>query len=203
MADAFAGATREQLIRLVADYPMAWIVPARGGAAPAFMPLLLDVGDDAGDGILGGTLIGHLPRRHPLVASFEQDGEARFLFTGPNSYISPAWLGDRNWAPTWNFCTATLTADVALWADGIDTVLERTVAQMEAGRERPWTVDELGLRYAALRAQVIAFRARITAVVPRMKLGQDERPDVRREIIAGLGDHPLAEWMRHATDAQA
>ena len=44
----------------------------------------------------------------------------------------------------------------------------------------------------------VSFRARVTATHARFKLGQDERPDVRADILAGLADtaqQPLLEAM--------
>jgi len=197
MSGNFTAVTNEQLFAFVAAHPMAWIVLSAGNVAPIFMPVLLEADGDGRP----ACLIGHLPRRHPLMAALDHEEEARFLFTGPNAYIQPAWLADKNWAPTWNFCTAALRADIALWPDGLDNVLERTVALMEADRADRWTIAQLGPRYATLAAQLVAFRATVTEAAPRFKLGQDERPSVFEEILVGLSGHPLADWMRRERNA--
>jgi transcriptional regulator len=67
---------------------------------------------------------------------------------------------------------------------------------MERIQQDPWTVSELGNRYASLERGIIGFRARVTHVAGRFKLAQDERPEVREAIICSFGDVPLAWWMR-------
>ena len=55
-----------------------------------------------------------------------------------------------------------------------------------------------GPRYAKLSGAVVAFRALVTATHIKFKLGQDERSDVRSDILAGLagtGQGPLLEAM--------
>lgn len=176
---------RDDVARLIASHPLGWIVPrgAPGLAAP--MPLLLD----------GESLLGHLPRAHPLAGALAADPSAVFLFLGPHGYITPEWLSDKDWAPTWNFALATITAEVVIDDAFTDEALRRLVAHMEQGREAPWTVEAMGPRYAALRERVIGFRATITGCKLRLKLGQDESDTAFGEILAGLGDTPLARWM--------
>ncbi|MDB5708793.1 MAG: Transcriptional regulator-like protein [Sphingomonas bacterium] len=179
----------EDVARLIATHPFGWIVPHGDPALASPMPLLLLDGD---------TLLGHLPRAHPLVGAFTADPSGVFLFQGPHGYISPEWLSDKDWAPTWNFAIATITAEVVIDDALTDEALRRLVAHMEQGRARPWTVEAMGPRYTALRERVIGFRATITGCKLRRKLGQDESDTVFGEILAGLGDTPLAQWMAEA-----
>ena len=71
---------------------------------------------------------------------------------------------------------------------------------MEAGRAEPWTKDELGPRYNKMLEQIIGFRARVTSVSARFKLGQDEQPEVRRKILESLPDAATAQWMQRLND---
>jgi len=50
----------------------------------------------------------------------------------------------------------------------------------------------------AQTAKVIGFRAEITGLTPRFKLGQDESETVRQSIINALEDTPLGHWMKAA-----
>jgi transcriptional regulator len=43
---------------------------------------------------------------------------------------------------------------------------------------------------------VIGFRATIVEVAARFKLGQDERPEVLEDIVAGFTGTGLASWMQ-------
>jgi len=58
----------------------------------------------------------------------------------------------------------------------------------------------MGLRYQSLAQRVIGFRANVRAIRAKFKLGQDERDDVFRDIVAGLGQSSdqdaLLEWMK-------
>lgn len=66
---------------------------------------------------------------------------------------------------------------------------------MEGDRPDAWKVDSLGDRYARLPPHVIAFRAHVTSATAKFKLGQDERAETFAEILAALGDTPLARLM--------
>jgi transcriptional regulator len=177
------------IARLVAAHPLGWIVPCGAPGLASPMPLLLDDGQ---------SLLGHLPRAHPLVGAFEANPSGVFLFQGPHGYITPEWMSDKDWAPTWNFAVAMITAEVVIDDALTDEALRRLVAHMEQGRDQPWTVEAMGPRYAALRERVIGFRATITDCRLRLKLGQDENDTVFGEILTGLGDTPLARWMADA-----
>src|SRR3546814_19283731 len=73
---------------------------------------------------------------------------------------------------------------------------------MEAGRRPPWTVEEMGDRYPAMRAKVIGFRAVIRAITPRFKLGKDERQAVIDEIVASLHEPAQGRRMRRFAGAR-
>ncbi len=179
---------QDEVARLIATHPFGWIVPLGQPGLASPMPLLLE----------GESLLGHLPRAHPLVGAFEADPSGVFLFQGPHGYISPEWLSDKDWAPTWNFAVAMISAEVVIDDALTDEALRRLVAHMEQGRDQPWTVDAMGPRYASLRERVIGFRATITGCRLRLKLGQDESDTAFGQILAGLGDTPLARWMAEA-----
>lgn len=193
MSDRFA-TDDAAAARLIAEHPLAWIVSAANPAVTTPMPLLLEQ-DEGG---AARALIGHLPKAHPLVRALSVDPRALFLFQGPQGYISPEWLTDKDWAPTWNFAVAVIEASVTLDDALTERALTDLVAHMERDRAEPWTVAAMGDRFHALRRRVIGFRADITAVRARFKLGQDENDAVFTEILAGLGEGALSRWMQRA-----
>ena len=109
---------------------------------------------------------------------------------GAHGYISPSWLADRTQAPTWNYEAAQLEIDVAFddSAEATDAALARLVGHMEHGRANAWSIADMGSRYDKLAGAVVAFRAQVVAAHVKFKLGQDERSDVRADILAGLAD---------------
>ena len=195
MGDPFAPRSERDIVDLIDAYPLAWVVSSSGTefqAAP--LPLLADC--DATGAVV--RLVGHMARANPLRAQLEADPRALVLFQGPQGYMSPAWVPDRSWAPTWNYVTVQFEVDIRFRPDATDRAIERLVEKMEAGRERPWSPCEMGDRYARLREAIIAFDAEVRSTRARFKLGQDERPEMLDALIAGSPDAELRLWMaRH------
>lgn len=192
MNGPFDNWTEDDVAALIRDNPLAWIVSATPRFAATPLPLLLER-DAAGR---PAALIGHFGRSNPQVAALEAAPRALVLFSGPQGYITPNWLQNRDWAPTWNYAVVRIEAEFAFDEALNDEALERLVRAMETGRSRPWTISELGGRYEAMRRRIIAFRARILSLDARFKLGQDERPEVLSQILSGLEDGALADAMR-------
>jgi transcriptional regulator len=180
---------------LIADYPLAWVLPRCAGAGqPHLLPLLAQT-DEAGRVT---TLIGHMGRRNPLVRAFEASPEALILFTGPQAYVSSACVSNPRWAPTWNYAQVRLEAKVVLESDGGDAALLALVEKMDAEERTGWRPPDVGPRYRAMEQAIIAFRAEVTRIEPRFKLGQDEPLETLREILAAHPDPELVRWMRRA-----
>lgn len=192
MTSPFEAWTNQDVADLIAANPLAWIVTHGASgfrATPA--PLLADL--DA-DGALV-TLTGHLARSNPQVADLEADGRALLLFMGPHGYVSPSWMADRTQAPTWNYAVLRIAARVRFGAASVEEALERLSDAMEEGRPNAWSPAEMGERYGRLGRGVVAFRADVEHLDGRFKLGQDERDDVYADIMSGLGQGDLADWM--------
>jgi transcriptional regulator len=178
---------------LIAQFPLAWVCARHGAAREAsLLPLL---GEYEAGGRLAG-LLGHLGRRNPLVAALSADPRAVILFRGPEAYISPEHAGRRDWAPTWNYAQLHIEATVQFLPEETGMAVRRLVDTMEAEREAPWRPEELGDRYAAMERQIVGFRAEVTRLRGRFKLGQDEAPQTLRAIIDNIADPAMARWMR-------
>ena len=200
MTDLFAQYRPGDVRDLITEFPLAWLCAAGGRAElAAHLPLL---GEYDGDGVLT-HLLGHIPRRHPLVPAWQADARVLVLFTGPQAYISPEQAGVSNWAPTWNFAQLSIEGELTLLPDATGAALTALVDAMEAGRDQPWSISALGERYDGMEKRVIAFRVRVTRVVGRFKLGQDERHEVLAAIIRSLGATPLARWMQRFQERRA
>ncbi|UKK85167.1 FMN-binding negative transcriptional regulator [Sphingopyxis sp. BSN-002] len=172
--------------RLIADYPLAWLVSRAFHSSP--LPLIAET-DDSGAIV---SLFGHCGRRNPLVADFRADPYGLILFNGPQGYVSPGLLSKPDWAPTWNYAVLRFTVDVEFVEDETRDAVERLVFAMEGDR---WSTDRVGPRYEAMLDQIIAFRAHVVSAEHSFKLGQDESATGLAEIVAGHRDRTLAAWM--------
>lgn len=183
----------EDIAALIADYPLAWVLPRCADAGqPHLLPLLART--DAEGRVT--TLIGHMGRRNPLVAAFEQSPEALILFTGPQGYVSNGHVTNPCWAPTWNYGQVRIEARITLEPAGGDAALRELVEAMDAEERTGWRPADVGPRYRAMEQAIIAFRADVTRIEPRFKLGQDEKVETLREILDRHPDPALVRWMR-------
>lgn len=179
--------------KLVEDYPLAWV--CGGGVADMEASLLPLIGRFDEQGALV-ELIGHLMRSNPLHAALAADPRATILFQGPDSYISPEHAGLRDWGPTWNYAQIKIRADVTFDDDLTEPSLDLLIAAMENGRLQPWSKEELGERYRAMLGRIIGFRATVTDLSGKFKLGQDEGKEALAAIVGTLPDKAMVAWMR-------
>lgn len=176
--------SQDQIDCLVAEHPLATLVSIGDvGLRATPLPLLLERDEN---GRL--SLLGHFARSNPQVAELEQRPDALAIFQGPHGYISPSWFTDRTQAPTWNYATVHMSVRVAFdrSPEAARHAVEVLTDRMETGRSNAWNARELGPRYAKLLPGIVAFRAEVLAVRAKFKLGQNERPDVLIEALAGL-----------------
>ena len=190
---SFEPRSQADLLRLIEEYPLAWVV-CTGGAGYGATPVPLLAETDATGRI--SALFGHFARANPQVELLRGSPRAAILFNGPHAYVSPQLVSQPRWAPTWNYTTAEFDVDVELRPGENDAALERLVAHMERGHPRPWTIEAMGERYGQLVSRIIAFRAHVRSSRGRFKLGQDESPQTRSELLAGLASTELVRWMR-------
>jgi transcriptional regulator len=197
-ADVFAPKDDEQVLRLVLEHPLAWVVSHDEGnfrATP--LPLRPRVG---GGGRIE-ALEGHMARSNPLHAALQRDPRSLVLFSGPQGYISPSWMTDRTWAPTWNYAVVQFLVTIAFdeTPARLDAHLHDLVGAMERGRIRAWHPSEMGARYERIKSGIIPFEAKVLEQRAKFKLGQDERDGVFAEIAQALersGSDALLAWMR-------
>lgn len=194
----FEPRSEADLLRLIDEYPLAWVVSVGGAVGVGATPLPL-LAETDGSGRIN-ALFGHFALVNPQVAQLRADPRAKILFTGPHGYISPEPVSQPGWAPTWNYATAQFDVEVEFRPQENDSALERLVARMERDRRDPWTIAGMGERYGLLAPRVIAFRAHVRSKMGRFKLGQDESAQTLSELLAALDDAALVRWMRDFND---
>jgi transcriptional regulator len=172
--------------RLIADYPLGWLVSRPFNASP--LPLLAETGEDGNV----AALFGHCALTNPLVADFRADPHGLILFNGPAAYVAPSLVSKPDWAPTWNYAVLRYRIEVEFVGDETKDAIEHLVSAME---DSSWSTDRLGARYAQMLKRIIAFRAHVRSAEPVFKLGQDESAQGFAEIVARHPDPALAAWM--------
>lgn len=196
--DVFAPKSDEQVLRLVLSHPLAWVVSQDAGEFRA-TPLPLRPRTGANGCI--EALEGHMARSNPLYAALQRSSRALVLFSGPQGYISPSWVSNRTWAPTWNYAVVQFVVTVAFDEEParLDAHLDDLVGAMERGRPGAWHPSEMGGRYDTLKRMIIPFEATVVEQRAKFKMGQDERDSEFTEITAALenaGSNELLAWMR-------
>lgn len=199
MDSEFAHYPADDVRALIEEFPLAWLLPAEGPASAAgLLPLL---GDFAADNSLT-ALIGHMSRRNPLHAAFNANRRAIVLFTGPHGYVSPRHAKKQDWGPTWNFAQVVVECSVEVLPEMTEPAIERLVEVMEPAGADAWRAHELGDRFPAMLGMIIGFRAEVSNVTARFKLGQDETPEVLNAILASHPEPRLVAWMERIHDGR-
>ena len=198
MANIFGPKSDEQVLRLVLEHPLAWVVSSDGGAFHATpLPLRPRVG---ADGRIE-ALEGHMARSNPLCAALQRNASALLLFSGPQGYISPSWVSNRTWAPTWNYTVVQFLVKIVFdeTPARLEAHLDDLVGAMERGRPGAWERSEMGARYGKIKHLIAPFEARVVEQRAKFKLGQDERDATFSEITEALSRSnadALLVWMR-------
>lgn len=184
---------------LVSAYPLAWVCAGSGSDIEASLLPLVGVYDESGRLT---ELIGHLMRSNPLFALATREPQTTILFRGPDAYVSPEYAGRRDWAPTWNYAQLRIGAEIRFDEAETEPALRVLIDAMEAKREHPWDADGIGDRYHAMLDRIIGFRARVTGIKGRFKLGQDEEPSTFDSILARLPQPDMVQWMRRFNEGR-
>lgn len=139
-----------------------------------------------------GTLRGHLARnndqwRTPVL------GQALVIVRGPDSYVSPSWYATKaehgRVVPTWNYITAHVYGELTVHDDPewVGRMVRELTDRHEAGRERPWSVDDAPERFVAgqLRA-IVGVEVAISRIEAKWKLSQNRSAADVDGVVAGL-----------------
>jgi transcriptional regulator len=154
-----------------------------------------------------GSLQGHLARSNDqwrLPAA----GESLVIVRGPDAYVSPSWYPSKaehgRVVPTWNYVTAHVYGRLVVHDDPqwTEDLVRRLTARHEAGRARPWLVDDAPRPFieGQLRA-IVGIELEITRIEAKAKLSQNRSPADVEGVIAGLrerGDQQLADEVEQA-----
>lgn len=174
---------------LIRAHPLATLVSlTTDGLAANHIPLLL-VADPAANGVLQG----HLARANPLWRDFDANRDVLAIFQGPDCYISPNWYASKKETgkvvPTWNYAVVHAhgrlrVVDDAKW---VRTQIEALTTQNEAQWVDAWSVADAPRDYVdKMIAAVVGFEIRITRLVGKWKVSQNQPPENQASVIEAL-----------------
>ena len=163
------------------------------GLQATHLPLLLA----AEDGEFG-TLYGHFARANPHWQALAGQ-EALAVFSGPDAYVHPGWYPGKaehgRVVPTWNYIAVHAWGPVETFDEParLLELLARLTARHEAGRPRPWSLDEAPAEYIErqLRA-IVGFALPIRRLEGQWKLSQNRQAADHAGVREGLAasDNP-------------
>lgn len=163
------------------------------GLQATHLPLLLA----AEDGEFG-TLYGHFARANPHWQALDGQ-EALAVFSGPDAYVHPGWYPGKaehgQVVPTWNYIAVHAWGPVETFDEParLLELLARLTARHEAGRPKPWSLNDAPTEYIErqLRA-IVGFALPIRRLEGQWKLSQNRQAADRAGVREGLAasDNP-------------
>jgi transcriptional regulator len=134
-----------------------------------------------------GVLVGHMARANPQWQQAPGQ-EVLAVFSGPHTYVSPAWYEAENVVPTWNFVAVHATGVFELIEEHDELVqLLRTMVDLfEGSRPEPWQMSGDPAYLDRQLRGLVGFRVRITRLEGKWKLSQNYPEERQRKVIAGL-----------------
>ena len=150
-----------------------------------------------------GTLIGHTAKANPQVEAAEQQSVLA-VFTGPHSYVSPAWYEAENVVPTWNYVAVHATGILQVVHDETElrSIVQRMTALYESSRAKPWSFDPDTKFSQRMLTQITGFRIEISRLEGKWKLSQNHPVERQQKVIRALDSFPdensqaIADLMR-------
>ncbi|HXT06195.1 MAG TPA: FMN-binding negative transcriptional regulator [Roseiarcus sp.] len=157
------------------------------------------------DGSKFGLLRGHVARANPHWRDLAQAAEALIVFQGADHYITPSWYATKRETgkvvPTWNYVMvqARGAPRVDESADWLRAQVEQLTNEREVRREEPWAVGDAPEAYIAQQlSAIVGVEIPIADLRGKWKASQNRNAADREGVVAGLGEHPMAEIVRKA-----
>jgi len=178
---AFAEHDPVTLLAFMRAHPFATLVTSDQGEPQAGHLPLLATRDAAG----GMVLHGHLASANPQAS---HQGSALAIFHGPHAYISANWYDAENVVPTWNYQVVHVHGELAASTHPTDIsdLLDRLATEVEGPDAVRWQQRLNPEIRQRLASQITAVTLRVSRIVGKWKLGQNQAPERRARTVAAL-----------------
>ena len=142
------------------------------------------------------SIIGHVARGNSQWSE-KTNQEALFISAPVDSYISPSWYASKQEhgkvVPTWDYMLAHVYGELIIHddVDWLRKAVSNLTDSFEAGRAKPWKLDDAPEDYVAgqLRA-IVGVELKVTRLEVSFKMSQNKTKVDLEGVIAGLrGDY--------------
>lgn len=202
----FAETRREELFRLVREYPLGMLIThTSSGLEANHLPFLLDEERGA-----TGVLLAHVARANPVWQEVSEGAEVLVVFRGPQGYISSNWYPSKQethrHVPTWNYEVVHAHGRIHVRDDEkfVRGVVARLTRANEASEPRPWKMSDAPEDYIAEHlSHIVGIEVELTRVEGKRKLSQNREPRDFEGAVSALeerGRHDLASAMKQAIE---
>ena len=188
---------REAQLAFMRDNAFATLVTsAQDDIVVSHIPFIVESGADG-----AVRLLGHVARANPHWEELENARTSVAIFQGPHAYISPTWYENHPAVPTWNYAVVHAHVRARLMDEaGLRDLLQRLSARYEAGRPKPWRMEDQPADFVArLVPVIVGFTLEVERIEAKFKLSQN-RPGADAERVRAelesAGEPALAALMR-------
>lgn len=132
-------------------------------------------------------LMGHIAKANPQWRNWFDNSEAKVIFTGPHSYISPRFYVSEFAVPTWNYTAVSITGRIKIIEEEEDVLqfLDRLIADNESSSE-PWILDRSDERYLKLLSGIVVFSVSLDSIEASFKLNQNKSKEDQLKVVDSL-----------------
>jgi transcriptional regulator len=202
---------QDVLHRAIRGIRFGTLVVADDAGAPqaAHLPVVLKTEGEA-------ALELHVARPNPIWKLMEAAARpALVMFQGPQAYVRPGWYPAKQEhgkvVPTWAYVSVHARGPASLMStDALLAHVREVSDQLEAGQEKPWSVDDAPEGFIPVLARgIVGIRIPLQSLEGVWKLNQHRSDADRQGMIAGFeargdGDsRSLAEVMREIEERRA
>jgi transcriptional regulator len=181
------------------EYPFVDLITAAPTLRVTHIPVILDRTAGA-----YGKICGHVARQNPQSRTLDGRQAGVIVFHGPDGYISPTWLADKNVVPTWNFAVVHATGRPRAITDktSLHAMLARLIAKFESDQASGYDFSKLPDSYvASLMSGIVGFEMEIEALEGKFKLGQEHSEGDKQSVLEHL--RQAAQRQRSLADFSA
>jgi transcriptional regulator len=195
------------LHELIHDYPLATLITTSvHGLNANHIPMHLAATPEP-----YGTLIGHVAKANPILEDIYGEKQSLAIFHGPNSYITPSWYETKKEhgkvVPTWNYVVVHVYGKLRVVdnPEWLRVQLETLTDQNESQFSAPWAVSDAPVEFTEkLFESIVGIEMKITKLIGKWKVSQNQPPQNRESIIEGLnkdkqlGSSKMAELVKES-----